>query len=118
MLRNPFERRTEKDKNEALARLAASNEAYNAAIQKARKCLESPLFKEANTAAQKSIIELVEVMLALPVTDPIEYAFKMNSLTIQINALRHLGMSIAEVANLPERPAVKAAQPAKETVAS
>lgn len=114
MLRNPFEKRTDTDRKQEIARLAASQESYNKAIEKAKTCLASPLFRESHTAAQKAVLELVEVMLNLPVGDPFEYAIKMNSLAIQINALRHLGLSIANVANLPERQPVMT-QNVKET---
>jgi hypothetical protein len=104
---NPFEKQTEKDRKALQDRIVASNEDYNAAINKAKKCMELELFKDYKKDFETVAQNLLEIFLELPLKDPVLFAFEVESIRQKIKALRALGIQVTTLANLTPRQAPK-----------
>lgn len=89
---------------------------YNAGIAKAKACLETAQFREYAQSFEKTAADIIDLMLEIPIIDPVEFAFQMNELRSRLKSLRALGFAVNTRALLEPRKLPAKKEPPKEGV--
>ena len=100
-----------KNLKDVIKQLDENTRDYNAAIEKAKACLASPQFKEYAKHFEETAQDIIDLMLEIPIIDPVEFAFQMNELRSRLKSLRSLGFAVNAKALLEPRKIQKQKDP-------
>lgn len=103
---------TEKDKKDIHKRIEKANTDYNSVIATAKKCLETPQFKDYAKQFEASAQEFVDLMLDLPSQDPVRFAFEIDNIRQKLKSMRALGVAVNKMATIEPRPTSPKKDPA------
>ena len=102
---NPFATGNKKPR-EIQERINQANADYNSIIEKAKVCLADPIFQDFKKDYEKVYVQLFQILLDLPMNDPIQFSIQIESLRNKIILLQSFGFNIETAAHAPKRPIV------------
>ena len=114
MFQSENKKRVQLDRRDVIKRLQENNDEYNLGIAQAQACLTLPQFKDYAAQFEKTAEEIIDLILEIPLVEPIEFAFQINELRSRLKSLRALGFAVNSKALLePRKSPPKKKEPEK-----